>query len=257
MDAMAFRERHRGAQCGLALVCRSHLARCCGCEGAMADLEHLSLYAEWDASAQGHFVKNFPARGERTPEPVVLERLAHEGWKLTSVAPTYEHRVLRLVTRHGDVRSLRSRPATAVGQEVEIAPGVSLKFLGVTRLREGGPDLSLLGHEDFVHGRMALYTALISISREDLYDSEQLGDLACQFLYRSVDGTYHDNVHDVERLALHEAGLIVGMPFGIAQLEPRIPLRRSRFEFLIFTGDGNLSRTSRLLVRYPFTIAPG
>jgi hypothetical protein len=248
----------------------------------MADLEHLSLYAEWDASAQGHFVKNFPARGERTPEPVVLERLAHEGWKLTSVAPTYEqrahgtpshllnfereqvvsrlasaHRVLRLVTRHGDVRSLRSRPATAVGQEVEIAPGVSLKFLGVTRLREGGPDLSLLGHEDFVHGRMALYTALISISREDLYDSEQLGDLACQFLYRSVDGTYHDNVHDVERLALHEAGLIVGMPFGIAQLEPRIPLRRSRFEFLIFTGDGNLSRTSRLLVRYPFTIAPG
>lgn len=247
----------------------------------MADLEHLSLYAEWDAAAQAHFVKNFPGRGERTPEPVVLELLARDGWKFTSVTPTYEQRthgtpshllnfereqvssqiaaasrVLRLVTRKGDIRSLRSRPTTAVGQEVEIAPGVNLKFLGVTRVREGGPDLSLLGHDDFAYARLAMYTGLISISREDLYDSEQLGDLSCQFLYRSVGGTYHDDAHDVERLALREAGLIVGMPFGIAHLEPRIPLRRSRFEYVLFAGDGDLSRTSRLLVRYPFTIAP-
>jgi hypothetical protein len=211
----------------------------------------------------------------------VLEQLAHDGWKLTSVTPTYEqrahgvpshllnfereqvgtqlasaNRVLRLVTRRGEVRSLRSRPATAVGQEVEITPGVNLKFLGVTRLREGGPDLSLLGRDDFAHARMAMFTGLISISREDLYDSEQLDDLACQFLYRSLDGAYHDDVHDVERLALRDAGLIVGMPFGIAHLEPRIPLRSSRFEYLLFAGDGDLSRTSRLLVRFPFTIAP-
>ncbi len=44
----------------------------------MPDLEHLSLYAEWDATAQGHFVRNFPARGERTPEAIVLERLRGE-----------------------------------------------------------------------------------------------------------------------------------------------------------------------------------
>ena len=247
----------------------------------MADLEHLSLFAEWDTSEQGHFVRNFPARGERAPEAAVLELLTSEGWKLMSITPTYEQRTqgaqshllnlerepvearsalssrtLRIVTQGAGVRTVRARPPTAVGQGVEIVPGLSIKFLGVTRLKSGSPDLSLLGQQHFTFERSALFTGLISITSAGVMDTDTLGDLFCQFLSRSIDGAYHDDVHAAERLVLRDAGLIVGMPFGSAQLEPNVPLRNSRFEYLIFTGEALLGKAAQLLIRFPFTIAP-
>ncbi|MCC7372772.1 MAG: hypothetical protein IT306_30450 [Chloroflexi bacterium] len=248
----------------------------------MPDLEHLSLYADWDARAGDHLVRNYPARGQRTPEHAVLERLAAEGWKLVSTAPTTSQRLhgeqshllnfersqpsarrasagrtMRIIAGGGVVKVIRACPWTHIGAEATTPRGLHLKFLGVTRLKRGAPDSELLGESEFSQERSAEFTGLVSIRGfDDLTDAAAPPDLFCQFVYGNVDGTYLDDVHEPERLDLSEAGLIVGMPFGTAHLVPRVPLRPSRFEYLIFTGAPVLCERSRMLVRYRFTIAP-
>lgn len=248
----------------------------------MPDLEHLSLYADWDERAGDHLVRNFPVHGQRTAQRAVLEQLAAHGWKLVSTAPTTSQRVygeqshllnferaqprirrttvgrpMRILAGGGVVKLIRFGPATQIGAESTTPRGLHLKFLGVTRLRRGVPDSDLLGESEFFQERDADFTGLVSVrGADDLTDESAPPDLFCQFLYANVDGTYLDDVHQPERIDLGEAGLIIGMPFGRAHLEPRVPLRPSRFEYLIFTGASALTEAARILVRYRFTIAP-
>jgi hypothetical protein len=167
------------------------------------------------------------------------------------------NRDLRLHRHSSTVERLRAIPLTQVGQVVRASNGPVVKFLGVTRLVRGIPDYALLGRGRFGEDVRAPMTGVISVNGTHSPSIESaVGDLRCQFLVRDLDGSYRDDVHEVESLAPASHGLMVGVPFGSAALRAEVPFRNSRYEYVIFRGSARLTRASEVLVRFRFEVAP-
>ena len=248
----------------------------------MAEVEQLSLYSEYDYADEVFYVRNHPTPGVRTNETLAVETITSAGWRLTATAPTRAHqlghntsrllhferhlatradpvtgRAMRVHHRDGGTDLLRGIPYTAIGQRVSSSRGLLLKFLGVTRVVKGAPDYTHLGDVTFVQDVRTPLTGVISIngirgtSIEDVFD-----DIYCQFILGNLDGSYRDDVHEPESLALGTYGLMVGLPLGMAPLETEVPFRPSRFEYVVFRGASRLVTTSELLVRFRFEVRP-
>jgi hypothetical protein len=248
----------------------------------MAELEQLSLYSACNEAEDVFYVRNYPVRGARMAEHAAVETLASAGWRLVSTAATRAHRVghntsrllnlerlidlgtadvsrgrMRLQRSEGMIEVLRGVPRTRIGQVVRAKDGLLVKFLGVTRVANGIPDYGLLGRDAFAEDGRRPLTGVVSINGAQTTSVEQVADdLHCQFLHCSLDGSYRDDVHQPEAIALRVYGLMVGVPFGETYLRAMVPFRSSKFEYVIFRGDRELGRASEVLVRFPFEIVP-